>query len=137
MIRLLTILSAILVSQQVQANISNTIKEDKVIHITVNQYSQVLIGRDTLTISDLSKELEERLWRNFLGTGKTYDAIKLSFTETVSQTTKEAVIAAIKNAQKAVLKSISLEKHEDIYESLPPDKQQKLKKQFPALFQQF
>ena len=136
MLSFLTAFTAILFSQPSRADMPFKLREEKIITITVNQYSQVFIGRDTLTISDLSKELENRLWRNYLGTGKTYDRIKLNFTKDVSQPTRLATVAAIKSAQKNVLKEISLEKHKKLFEDLAPDKQEKMRKQFPVLFQQ-
>jgi hypothetical protein len=137
MFRIITLLSTVLLFQQSRGNNAINPAEEKIITITVNQYSQVFIGPDTLTIADLGKELENRLWRNFLGTGKSYDAIKLSFTGDVSQPTRLATIAQIKSAQKIVLKNISLDKHDKAFEDLDAEKQDKLRKQFPVLFQEF
>ncbi|HYC40361.1 MAG TPA: hypothetical protein VEB63_07710 [Chitinophagaceae bacterium] len=111
--------------------------EEKIITITVNQYSQAIIGRDTLTFANLSKELENRLWRHFLGTGKSYDRIVLNFTRGVTRAIRVSAIAAVKSAQHSALKLISLEKEKKLFEDLEPDKQDKIRKQFPVLFQQF
>jgi len=129
--------AAVLISRTSEAGSFDPPVKDKVIAISVNQYSQAIIGRDTLTIADLAKELETRLWKSFLSTGKTYDAIQLDFAEGVSQPVRMATIAAIKTAQNNVLKNISLERDDKLFDDLSADKQRRIKKQFPVLFQEF
>mgnify|MGYP003443307600 CR=1 FL=1 len=47
----------------------------------------------------------------------------------------DAVINEIKEGQKRALIELCLQKHRKLYESLSPKQQEKLKKQFPVLFQ--
>lgn len=107
----------------------------KVLSISLSKYNQVFMGRDTLAVSDLAKEIKNRLWKSYLGTGKMYDAIAFNAETGSTDESKDAVIKAIKEGLQMALKDICLEKHKQYFENLSVQKQEKTRKQFPVLFQ--
>jgi len=108
----------------------------KIITITVNEAGQVFMGRDTLSLDHLAAELQNRLWKNYMGTGKMYDSIHLQFTGEVVMEIRGSAMDAIREAQKKTLISICLEKHKKLFEDITGRQQDKIRKQFPVLFQQ-
>ncbi|HSU27415.1 MAG TPA: hypothetical protein VLJ68_03480, partial [Chitinophagaceae bacterium] len=72
-------------------------KGEKVITVTVTEIGMTLIGNETFTMDGLVVELQTRLWKSFLGTGKMYDAIILKYEGNVDSLTRETVIKAIKD----------------------------------------
>jgi hypothetical protein len=109
---------------------------EKIISITVSEKGYACIGRDTLTIDQLAAELQQRLWKSYLGTGKMYDAIHLQFTGEVLTSVKDSTMDAIRKAQKKALADICLEKYKKLFEDINSRQQDKIRKQFPVLFQQ-
>ncbi|HMU46765.1 MAG TPA: hypothetical protein PKC72_10380 [Chitinophagaceae bacterium] len=114
---------------------SYTITQEKIITIVATADGMVYIGNDSMTTEELTKELKTRFWKSYLGSGKLYDRIKLSFEGEVLMGTRGAVMDAIAEGQKLALKDICLEKHKKLFEDLSAKQQAKLKKQFPILFQ--
>jgi biopolymer transport protein ExbD len=109
---------------------------DKLIIVVVNPDGNVFIGRDTLSIDKLADELQRRLWKGYLGTGKMYDGIKLQLEGEVLMGVKNSAMDAIQKAQKKVLTEVCLEKHKKLFESLSIRQQEKIRRQFPVLFQE-
>lgn len=107
----------------------------QVLNIIVKDDGNAYIGRDTIHIDDLSKELQARFWKSFLGTGKLQSAYTVTFSGNVLIGLKEVTLNAIQLAQKNALNSICLEKFKQVYENLTETRKQKIKKQFPVLFQ--
>ena len=107
----------------------------RIIAISVNETGIAFIGKDTLTMDMLTVELQKRLWKSFMGTGKMYEVIHLQFTGQAPEPVKGAAIDAIKKAQKNALTEVCLQKHKKLYDTLSGGQQRKIKKQFPALFQ--
>jgi D-serine dehydratase len=108
---------------------------DKSITIIVNEKGRALIGRDTLAIDQLADELQKRLWKSYMGTGKMYGAIHLQFTGEVLMGARGSVMDAIKEAQKKALTEVCLQLHKNLFEKLTSRQQKKIQKQFPVLFQ--
>lgn len=108
----------------------------KVITIVVDQQHGIIIGRDTVDTETLSKEVSERLWKSYLGTGKMYDSIRVVTKGEVLMGTRGAVFDAILNAQQTVLKRLCLQKYKRLYESLTAAQQQRLKAKYKVLFQE-
>jgi biopolymer transport protein ExbD len=111
------------------------LSKKRIIAISVNETGLAFISKDTLTFDQLTTELQKRLWKSYMGTGKMYEVIRLQFTGTVPAVVQEGAINAIKKAQQNALIEICLEKHKKLYESLSRGQQRKIRKQFPALFQ--
>lgn len=131
---LLISLLFISLSSKAAGNIQS-INPHKIITISVNEKGWVMIGRDTLTIDQLPDELQKRLWKSYLGTGKMYDAIHLEFTGQPPVVIQKSARDAIKEAQRKALIDVSLQKHEKRFEDLSSRQQQKIKKHFSVLFQ--
>jgi len=107
----------------------------KIITVSVNEKGWVMIGRDTLTIDQLTDELQKRLWKTYLGTGKMFDAIHLEFSAQTPAVIQKSARDAIKESQRKALVDISVQKHDRRFEDLSSRQQKKIKKQFPVLFQ--
>lgn len=107
----------------------------KTVTIHVNEKGQVTIDRVTMYTDDLAKEVQQRLWRSYMSTGKMVSAINLSFDEAVSNETRNEVLFSIKTAQEKTLTVLSLHKHKKRFENISNSKQEKIRKQFPVLFQ--
>jgi len=111
------------------------LSKKRIIAISVNETGLAFISKDTLTFDQLTTELQKRLWKSYMGTGKMYEVIRLQFTGRVPAVVQEGAANAIKKAQQNALIEICLEKHKKLYESLSEGQQRKIRKQFPALFQ--
>ena len=107
----------------------------KIITVSVNEKGWVIMGRDTLSIDQLTDELQKRLWKSYLGTGEMFDAIRLEFSGQPPMVIQKSVKDAIKEAQRKALIDISVQKHERKFEDISSRQQKKIKKQFPVLFQ--
>jgi hypothetical protein len=141
MVRLITPLLFVFGSLCAIANINpaNSLSAHRLKSITIKVESSGLIymGPDTLRADALGKVLADRLWKTYLSTGKMYDVLYLTFDGTVSPTIKDAVINAIKQAQQKTLTDLSLETHKKEYANLEPKQKDKIRKDFPVLFQSF
>lgn len=115
--------------------IAGDILFQKTVTIHVNEKGQVTIDRVTMYTDDLAKEVQQRLWRSYMSTGKMVSAINLSFDEAVSGETRNEVLFSIKTAQEKTLTVLSLHKHKKRFENISSSKQEKIRKQFPVLFQ--
>jgi len=79
--------------------------------------------------------IRERLFKSYTGTGKMYDAIKLVKDGSPEPVIIEVVIKEIKSGQKKALTELCLEKYKKLFENINGRQQEKLKKNFPVLFQ--
>ena len=107
----------------------------KIITVIVNEQGSVFIGNDTLTSEKLTDELQKRLWKSYMGTDKMYDAIHLEFKGEVPENIIASVKKAILESQQKALTDICLQKHKKLFEDLNSSQQEKIRKQFPVLFQ--
>ena len=108
---------------------------EKIITVKVNSSGIVLIGRDTVSSDDIALYIRERLFKSYTGTGKMYDAIKLVKDGSPEPVIIEVVIKEIKSGQKKALTELCLEKYKKLFENINGRQQEKLKKNFPVLFQ--
>ena len=133
--RIFFILLIVLAGINTKAASSSIIhSSEKIIAITVNEKGQAFIGRDTLSLEELSPEVQKRLWKSYMGTGKMYDAIHLQFTGEVASGIKKSALDAIQLAQKNALTEICLEKYKKVFDKLSSRQQKRIEKQFPVLF---
>lgn len=110
--------------------------EEKNLYINVDEIGIISIGRDTLSSDVLAKYIQERLFKSYMGTGKMYNKIKLTKTNgQVPEMVMEVVLTEIKIGQKRALTELCLQKHKDFFENISQRQQEKIKKQFPVLFQ--
>lgn len=94
------------------------------------------MGPDTIYVADLAADLQERLWKSWLSTGKMYDRIEIKLRGEVLMGVRGAALDAIKEAQGKTLTAVCLQKYKQNYEMLTAKQKQKLKRQFPVLFQE-
>lgn len=110
--------------------------QQKNLTITINDDGSCFIGRDTVYLDKLAFEVQQRLWKSWLGTGKTYDSIIILLSGDVLMGTKSAALDAIKAGREKALNGICVEKFKREYVNLSASQQKKMKNQFPVLFQE-
>lgn len=108
---------------------------DKIIIVNVNTAGIISVGRDTISSDDLALYIRERLFKSYTGTGKMYDGIKLVKDGEPENVVFEIVRKEITNGQKKALNELCLEKYKRLFEDISSRQQQKIKKNFPVLFQ--
>ena len=135
---LLAILCCLLLSQQTNAT-THAVPAPaiyKIISIIVDPSGMAVVGRDTLTVTQLTTEIQRRLWKSYLGTGKMYDALKVIFAGDVAEEVKKVVLESVHEAQQKALTEYCIDKHRKRFENLSSGQQKKIRKQFPVLFQE-
>jgi hypothetical protein len=138
MIRFISALAFLFTALTLNArNPIEPVKPQRVIDIKVIPSGTIFMGVDTLRAEGLSKVLQDRLWKSYVGMGKMYDAINLTFEGNVPQSFRSATISAIKTAQQKALTELCVEKYEKEYVNLEQKQKDKIRKQFPVLFQTF
>jgi len=118
------------------SDFSEKINPQRSITVTVDQKGWIYIGKDTLTADQLAEELQNRLWKSYLGTGKMYHSIRLEHAGEVLPEIDGNVKKAIKEAQQKALTEVCLQLHKKLYDDLGNRQQRKIRNQFPVLFQQ-
>ncbi len=109
---------------------------EKILLVTLRETGLITVGNDMVGSDELARYIQERLFKSYMGTGLMHDKIKLVKTDShIPDLVTDAVINEIKEGQKRALIELCLQKHRKLYESLSPKQQEKLKKQFPVLFQ--
>lgn len=113
----------------------NPVPFQKTVAIHVTEKGEVMIDQAKYFTEDLAREVQQRLWRSYMTSGKMVQSIHLSFDATVSEELKKEVLFNIKTAQEKTLTVLSLHKHKKRFENISSSKQEKIRKQFPVLFQ--
>lgn len=121
----------------IAGNSTGDLQPLKSITITIEPGGRVFMGPDTIYVADLAPDLQERLWKSWLSTGKMYERIDINFRGEVLMGVKSATLDAIKDAQNKTLTAVCLQKYKLSYENLSAKQKSRLKKQFPVLFQEF
>jgi hypothetical protein len=103
----------------------------------VDEIGQIKIGRDTVGSDQLARYIQERLFKSYMGTGQMHDRIRLEKTDPqVPAPVMEVIIHEIKEGQRRALSELCVQKYRKSFEELDKRKKDKIKKQFPVLFQQ-
>ena len=110
--------------------------QQKTLIIIVDAKGQVSIDRIKIETEDLPRELQQRLWRSFVGNGKMPQTIKVQFESELPPESTKAIFEAVKQGQQRALNILSLHKYKNKFENINARKQDKIKKQFPVLFQE-
>ncbi|HEX7906424.1 MAG TPA: hypothetical protein VF487_21265 [Chitinophagaceae bacterium] len=110
--------------------------QQKTLVIIVDAKGQVSIDRIKIETDDLPRELQQRLWRSFVGNGKMPQVIKVQFENELPPESTKAILEAVKQGQQRTLNILSLHKYKNKFENITTRKQDKIKKQFPVLFQE-
>lgn len=119
-----------------KATAGDMITADKVLLVTVSETGTVTVGRDTVNADNLARYVQERFFKSYLGTGKMHDLVVVKKTSAdVPDMVTDVIIKEIQDAQKKALTQVSLQKYRKTFDNLDHRKQDKLKKQFPVLFQ--
>ncbi len=108
----------------------------KKITIVIHADETVYIGRDTLSLDKLAGELQQRLWKSYLGTGKMYDSIVVLFSGEVMMGVRGAALDAVKEGQEKALREVCVSKYNQPFDKLSASQQKRVKRQFPVLFQE-
>jgi len=132
MIRLILFFSIMFLNKKASAAIPLA---EKLITVKVNTAGVISVGRDTITSDDLAMYIRERLFKSYTGTGKMYDGIKLVKDGEPQNVVFEIVLKEIAIGQKKALNELCLEKYKRVFEDISGRQQEKLKKNFPVLFQ--
>ena len=109
---------------------------EKILYVTVNEIGVITVGRDTISSDELARYIQERLFKSYSGTGKMHSRIKFSkVTDEVPDMVVDVVLEEIRDGQRRALIELCLDKYKSLFENIEKRKQDKLKKQFPVLFQ--
>lgn len=109
---------------------------EKILQVTVDETGTINVGRDTVGADNLAKYIQERLFKSFMGTGQMQSRIKFSKANNdVPDMVVQVVLKEIQEGQKRALRQLCLQKYENLFEHIDGRKQEKLRKQFPVLFQ--
>jgi hypothetical protein len=109
---------------------------EKGIRIVIDERGYAYIGRDTLTIIEVTEEIHIRLWKSYLGTSKMPGIIFVSYRGNAAAINQAATEKALKEAQQKTLQEYCVHKFKKKFEDISSKQQKKIKKQFPVLFQQ-
>ena len=128
--------SLIILLLLVPAIASHSKSPTRILHIHVAPKEDVSIDGVKIDISEsLSKELQQRLWRSFMGNGKMPDSIDLQFDDAVTPGVKASILKSIKEAQEKTLNLLCLHKYKRSATDIKGKQKSRLQKQFPVLFQ--
>jgi hypothetical protein len=109
---------------------------EKILLVTVNETGIVTVGGDTVSTDYLARYIQERLFKSYMGTGLMHSKIKfLKTTDNVPDIVVQAVLKEIQEGQRRALTELCLQKYKKLFSTIDKRKQDKLKKQFPVLFQ--
>jgi hypothetical protein len=109
---------------------------EKTIRITIDERGYAYIGRDTLTIIEITEEIHIRLWKSYLGTSKMPGLILVNYKGNAAAINQAATEKALKEAQQKTLQEFCVHKYKKKFEDVSSNQKKKIKKQFPILFQQ-
>jgi hypothetical protein len=108
----------------------------KILLVRIGETGDISVNGSTVGSDDLSRYIQERLFKSYAGTGAMHDRIVIEKeNQNVPDMVTQVVIEEIQAGQTKALTELSLEKYGKRFENLDPKKQDKLRKQFPVLFQ--
>ncbi len=113
----------------------NPLPQQKILSVSVDKNGQVFMGRDTLSLDRLPYEVQQRLFKSYLGTGKMYDQIQFQRVGDVLPTIIHATTEAIKDGQQKALREYCVSKYSSPFDKLNNNQQSKIRRQYPVLFQ--
>lgn len=112
------------------------VPQQKILTVSVDNNGQIFMGRDTLSLDRLPYEVQQRLFKSYLGTGKMYDQIQFQRVGEVLPTIIHATTEAIKVGQEKALREYCVSKYSSSFERLNSNQQNKVRRQYPVLFQE-
>lgn len=118
-------------------SIMGKVPAEKILLVQIDDIGIISVNRDTVSSDILARYIQERLFKSYLGTGKMHSRIQLQkMNDNVPDMVTEVIVNEIKEGQKKALTEVSLQKYRRTFDSLEKRQQEKLKKQFPVLFQE-
>ena len=109
---------------------------EKILLVTVNETGVVNVGGDTVGSDNLARYIQERLFKSYMGTGQMHSKIKfVKANDNVPDMVVQVILKEIQEGQKRALTELCLQKYKSRFENIDSQKQDKLKRQFPVLFQ--
>ena len=109
---------------------------EKVLQVKVDEFGLVTVGRDTVSADQLARDIQERLFKSYLGTGQMHDRIIFETGDAfVPEAVATVIVNEIRAGQQKALQVICLQKFNKTYDMLDKKKQARLHKIFPVLFQ--
>ncbi len=108
----------------------------KTITVKVLADQQCFIDGYKVNFWELGTELHKRIWRTFMGNDKMPDNVLVVYEGDVNDETKTATLKSVQEAQQRTKTMYALFKYKKKFEDLSDSKKDKIKKQFPILFQQ-
>ena len=116
-----------------QTNPSDKIAGEKILEFSINGAGKIISMGDTLAADKIVHYVQERLFKSWIG-GKMYSRIRV-INSASDEITKDLLIKEIQEGQRQALIAVCLESFRRRYENLDPKKQEKLRLNYPALFQ--
>jgi hypothetical protein len=110
--------------------------QQKILTVILDNNGWICIGRDTLSVDKVAFEVQQRLWKTYLGTGKMQDEIVIQLHGDVLPTIQAAAKEAIQKGQEKALAEYCVMKYKKTFDKLNENQQSKVKRQYPVLFQQ-
>lgn len=115
---------------------ANKLPVEKILQVTVDETGTISVGRDTVGSDKLARYIQERLFKSYLGTGQMHSKIKFSREGiNVPDLVIQVVLKEIQEGQRRALSELCIQKYKTLFDNIGKRKQEKLKKQFPVLFQ--
>jgi len=115
---------------------ANTAPAEKILLVRVTEIGIITVNNDTVSSDFLARYIQERLFKSYAGTGKMYRSIKFEkASPNVPEMVTAVVLKEIKSGQNGALVELTLQKYKKLFENLETHKQEKLRKNFPVLFQ--
>ncbi|HEV7782138.1 MAG TPA: hypothetical protein VGO58_12780 [Chitinophagaceae bacterium] len=106
------------------------------LEVKVYETGVITVGRDTVSSDELARYIQTRLFKSYMGTGQMPVGIFVTKADdAVPQVVLDVVVKEVQEGQRRALTELCLEKYKRLYESIDKKKQNRLKKQFPVLFQ--
>ena len=133
---LLALLFFVLLISSFAVRDDNKIFPEKILLIKIDKGGQISVGRDTISSDEVAPYVQDRLLKSYMGTGNMHDRIVLEKTDPdVPDVITEVLVKEIKEGQRRALTAMCLQKHKKLFADLSIKHQDKLKKQYPVLFQ--
>ena len=110
--------------------------QQKTISIQADQKGELWIDRVKIQRERLANELEQRLWRGYITSSIMVKNIQLIVEGSPNPAFEQELKDAIKKGQERTLAILSLHKYGKRFEDIGNSKQERLRKQFPVLFQE-
>jgi|CXWL01.1.fsa_nt_gi hypothetical protein len=132
--RLLLFLFSFVVS--FHTNAAEKLPAEKILQVALDETGTITIGRDTVGSDNLARYIQERLFKSYMGTGQMHSKIKfVKLTANVPDIVIQVVLKEIQEGQRRALTQLCLQRYKKLFENIGKRKQEKLKTQFPVLFQ--